>query len=160
MNDEAIVIQLLLQNSPIWVAFMLGFVPALIAGVKQRPKKRWYLYGLLCALTAGRPRDPRRSRALAVKPAPAARRYAASELDRSTRPSKSVIRAANEHRRCARRRDAFLLRCNFIPAWTLFGRCQLDPHPAVRRDPISHAGIPHAARSTWRGLRTFMVEMV
>ena len=40
MNDEAIVIQLLLQNSPIWVAFMLGFVPALVAGVKQRPKTR------------------------------------------------------------------------------------------------------------------------
>ena len=53
MNDEAIVIQLLLQNSPIWVAFMLGFVPTLVAGVKQRPKTRWYLYGLLCALTAG-----------------------------------------------------------------------------------------------------------
>jgi hypothetical protein len=52
MNDEAIVIQLLLQNSPIWVAFMLGFVPALVAGVKQRPKTRWYLYGLLCALVA------------------------------------------------------------------------------------------------------------
>ena len=40
MNNEAIVIQLLLQNSPIWVAFMLGFVPALVAGVKQRPKTR------------------------------------------------------------------------------------------------------------------------
>ena len=52
MNDEAIVIQLLLQNSPIWVVFMLGFVPALVAGVKQRPKTRWYLYGLLCALVA------------------------------------------------------------------------------------------------------------
>lgn len=52
MNNEAIVIQLLLQNSPIWVAFMLGFVPALVAGVKQRPKTRWYLYGLLCALVA------------------------------------------------------------------------------------------------------------
>jgi hypothetical protein len=52
MNDEPIVIQLLLQNSPIWVAFMLGFVPALVAGVKQRPKTRWYLYGLLCALVA------------------------------------------------------------------------------------------------------------
>jgi hypothetical protein len=52
MNDEAIVIQLLLQNSPIWVAFMLGFVPALVASVKQRPKTRWYLYGLLCALVA------------------------------------------------------------------------------------------------------------
>lgn len=52
MNDEAIVIHLLLQNPPIWVAFMLGFVPALVAGVKQRPKTRWYLYGLLCALVA------------------------------------------------------------------------------------------------------------
>ena len=52
MNNEAIVIQLLLQNSPIWVAFMLGFVPALVASVKQRPKTRWYLYGLLCALVA------------------------------------------------------------------------------------------------------------
>jgi hypothetical protein len=41
MNNEAIVIQLLLQNSPIWVAFMLGFVPALVASVKQRPKTRW-----------------------------------------------------------------------------------------------------------------------
>jgi HIRAN domain len=52
MNDEAIVIHLLLQNSAIWVAFMLGFVPALVAGVKQRRKTRWYVYGLVCALVA------------------------------------------------------------------------------------------------------------
>jgi len=35
-------------------------------------------------------------RALAVKPAPAARRYAALGLDRSARPSKSAIHAAND----------------------------------------------------------------
>jgi hypothetical protein len=50
--NEAIVVQWLLQNSPIWVAFILGFVPALVAGIRGRPKTLWYLYGLVCALFA------------------------------------------------------------------------------------------------------------
>ena len=50
--DESIVIQWLLQNTPIWVALILGFVPALVAGIRRRPKTLWYLYGLACALVA------------------------------------------------------------------------------------------------------------
>ena len=51
MMNEPIVVWLL-QNSAIWVAPIVGFVPALIAGVKRRPKTRWYLYGLASALLA------------------------------------------------------------------------------------------------------------
>jgi hypothetical protein len=50
--DEAIVIQWLKRNWPIWVALLLGFLPTLIAEVKGRPKTRWYLYGVACALVA------------------------------------------------------------------------------------------------------------
>ncbi len=50
--DESIVIQWLLQNTPIWVALILGFVPAMVAGIRRRPKTLWYLYGLVCALVA------------------------------------------------------------------------------------------------------------
>ncbi len=50
--NETIVIQWLLRNWPLWLAFILGFVPMLIAAVNQRPKTRWYLYGLSCALVA------------------------------------------------------------------------------------------------------------
>ena len=50
--DEAIVIQWLQRNWPIWLAFMLAFIPQLIAELKGRPKTRWYLYGLACALVA------------------------------------------------------------------------------------------------------------
>jgi hypothetical protein len=48
MNEE-IVIQWLQRN---WLAFMLAFIPPLIAEMKGRPKTRWYLYGLACALVA------------------------------------------------------------------------------------------------------------
>ena len=55
MNDEAIVIQLLLQNSPIWVAFMLRFVPALVAGVSNALRRA----GISMARCAPRrPGDP------------------------------------------------------------------------------------------------------
>ena len=50
--DEAIVMQWLQRNWPIWLAFMLAFIPPLIAELKGRPKTRWYLYGLACALVA------------------------------------------------------------------------------------------------------------
>jgi len=50
--DEAIVIQWLQRNWPIWLAFMLALIPPLIAELKGRPKTRWYLYGLACALVA------------------------------------------------------------------------------------------------------------
>jgi hypothetical protein len=50
--NEAIVIQWLLRNWPLWLAFILGFVPMLIAALNQRPMTRWYLYGLACALVA------------------------------------------------------------------------------------------------------------
>jgi len=50
--NEAIVIQWLQRNWPIWGAFLLGFIPTLIAEVKGRPKTRWYLYSLACALVA------------------------------------------------------------------------------------------------------------
>jgi hypothetical protein len=50
--SEAIVIQWLQQNWPIWVAFLLGLIPTLIAELKGRPKVRWYLYGVACALIA------------------------------------------------------------------------------------------------------------
>src|SRR5262252_4223642 len=50
--NEAIVIQWLQGNWPIWGAFILGFIPTLIAEVKGRPKTRWYLYSLACALVA------------------------------------------------------------------------------------------------------------
>lgn len=50
--NETVVSQWLLWNSPIWLALVLGLVPPLIAGAKQRPKTRWYLYGLACALVA------------------------------------------------------------------------------------------------------------
>jgi hypothetical protein len=36
--NEAFVIQWLQQNWPIWGAFLLGFIPTLIAEVKGRPK--------------------------------------------------------------------------------------------------------------------------
>ena len=49
--NEAIV-QWLQRNWPIWVAFILGLIPTLIAEVKGRPKTRWYLYGVACALVA------------------------------------------------------------------------------------------------------------
>jgi hypothetical protein len=50
--NEAIVIQWLQANWPIWVAFVLGLIPTLIAEVKGRPRTRWYLYGAACALVA------------------------------------------------------------------------------------------------------------
>ena len=50
--NEAIVIQWLQRNWPIWVAFVLGLIPTLIAEVKGRPRTRWYLYGAACALVA------------------------------------------------------------------------------------------------------------
>ncbi len=50
--NETIPIQWLLQNWPIWMALILGFLPSLIAGAKRRSKTRWYFYGLLCALVA------------------------------------------------------------------------------------------------------------
>ncbi len=50
--NETIIIQWLLRNWPLWLAFILGFVPMLIAAVNQRPKTRWYLYGLSCGLVA------------------------------------------------------------------------------------------------------------
>jgi len=50
--DEAIVIQWLQRNWPIWLAFMLALIPPLIAELKGRPKTRWYLYGLACGLVA------------------------------------------------------------------------------------------------------------
>lgn len=46
---ETIVIQWLQLN---WPAFLLGFIPTLIAEVKGRAKTRWYLYSLACALVA------------------------------------------------------------------------------------------------------------
>jgi hypothetical protein len=48
--NEAIVIGWLQRNWPIWLAFILAFIPPLIAEMKGRPKTRWYLYGLACAL--------------------------------------------------------------------------------------------------------------
>jgi hypothetical protein len=48
--NEAIVIKWLQQNWPIWVAFLLGFIPTLIAEVRGRAKTPWYLYGVACAL--------------------------------------------------------------------------------------------------------------
>jgi hypothetical protein len=50
--NEVIIIQWLQRNWPIWGAFLLGFIPTLIAEVKGRPKTRWYLYGAACALVA------------------------------------------------------------------------------------------------------------
>jgi HIRAN domain-containing protein len=50
--NETIATQWLLRNWPLWLAFILGFVPMLIAAVKHRPRTRWYLYGLACALVA------------------------------------------------------------------------------------------------------------
>jgi hypothetical protein len=50
--NEAIVIQWLQRNWPIGVAFILGLIPTLIAELKGRPKARWYLYGVACALIA------------------------------------------------------------------------------------------------------------
>jgi hypothetical protein len=50
--NEAIVIEWLQRNWPIWVAFILAFIPPLIAELKGRPKTRWYLYGLACALVS------------------------------------------------------------------------------------------------------------
>jgi hypothetical protein len=41
--DEAIVIQWMQGN---WLAFILAFIPPLIAELKGRPKTRWYLYGV------------------------------------------------------------------------------------------------------------------
>jgi len=48
--NEAIVIQWLQHNWLIWIAFILGLIPALIAEVKGRPKTLWYVYGVACAL--------------------------------------------------------------------------------------------------------------
>jgi hypothetical protein len=103
MNDEAIVIQLLLQNSPIWVAFMLGFVPALIAGVKQRPKKRWYLS----------PSSPRLRRAATRLQSLTARRDRANPSS-VRRMSTADAPGAVMH---------FCSDAIFIPALTPFGRC-------------------------------------
>jgi hypothetical protein len=50
--NEATFVERLLQLRPIGVALVLGLVPALIAGRKQRPMMPWYLYGFLCALLA------------------------------------------------------------------------------------------------------------
>src|SRR5215813_7459990 len=50
--NEAIVIPWLQQNWPIWVAFILAFMPPLMAELRGRPRTRWYLYGLACALVA------------------------------------------------------------------------------------------------------------
>ena len=47
--DEAVVIQWMQGN---WLAFILAFIPPLIAELKGRPKTRWYLYGLACTLLA------------------------------------------------------------------------------------------------------------
>jgi hypothetical protein len=47
--NEAIVIQWLQRN---WLAFILAFIPPLIAEMKGRPKTRWYLYGLASTLVA------------------------------------------------------------------------------------------------------------
>ena len=57
---------------------------------------------------------------------------AASELDRSARPSKFVIRAANEHRRCARRRDAFFAPMQFYSGVNTIREmpCALSIHTA------------------------------
>ncbi len=44
--------QWLLQNWRIGMALILGFLPSLIAGAKQRSKTRWYFYGLTCGLVA------------------------------------------------------------------------------------------------------------
>jgi hypothetical protein len=49
---KPIVIEWLQRNWPIWLAFILAFIPPLIAELKGRPKTRWYLYGLACALVA------------------------------------------------------------------------------------------------------------
>ena len=35
-----------------WVAFLLGLIPTLIAELKGRPKVRWYIYGVAYALIA------------------------------------------------------------------------------------------------------------
>jgi hypothetical protein len=50
--NGATFVERLLQLRPIGVALVLGLVPALIAGRKQRPMMPWYLYGFLCALLA------------------------------------------------------------------------------------------------------------
>jgi hypothetical protein len=47
--DEAIVIRWLRGN---WLAFILAFIPPLIAEMKGRRRTRWYLYGLACTLLA------------------------------------------------------------------------------------------------------------
>jgi hypothetical protein len=52
LMNETVVIQRLQQNWSIWGAFLLGFIPTLIAEVKGCPKTRWYLYGAACALVA------------------------------------------------------------------------------------------------------------
>jgi hypothetical protein len=48
MNEE-VVIQWLRGN---WLAFILAFIPPLIAEMKERRRTRWYLYGLACTLLA------------------------------------------------------------------------------------------------------------
>jgi hypothetical protein len=50
--DEAIVIQWLQRNWPVWAAFILGLIPTLIAELKGRPRTPWYLYGVTFALIA------------------------------------------------------------------------------------------------------------
>src|SRR5215468_11967280 len=47
--DEAIVIRWMQGN---WLAFILAFIPLLIAELKGRRRTRWYLYGLACTLLA------------------------------------------------------------------------------------------------------------
>jgi hypothetical protein len=48
MNEE-VVFQWLRGN---WLAFVLAFIPPLIAEMKGRRRTRWYLYGLACTLLA------------------------------------------------------------------------------------------------------------
>jgi hypothetical protein len=50
--NAATIFEWRLQLRPIGVAFVIGFVPALIARWKRRPMTPWYLYGFLCALLA------------------------------------------------------------------------------------------------------------
>ena len=86
--------------------------------IRQRQIKKHYQ-----RQRAHRPHNNDRSaRALAVKPAPAARRYAGqSSTARRDRAMSSVRRMSAADAQGAVMH--FLLRCNFIPAWTLFGRC-------------------------------------
>lgn len=51
-KNEAIAIQWLIQNWPIWLALILGFLPSQIAAVRRRSQTLWYIYGFFCALVA------------------------------------------------------------------------------------------------------------